>query len=56
LEKNTYTKAELICIYVKEKYGISYTVSGITAWLKKHGFTYKKPKGTPAKADPEKQE
>jgi transposase len=55
LEENTYTKAELICIHVREKYGVSYTVSGMTTWLKKHGFTYKKPKGTLAKADPEKQ-
>jgi transposase len=56
LEENTYTKAELICCYVEKTYGIKYTLSGITMWLKNNGFSYKKPKGTPAKADPEKQE
>ena len=56
LEENTYTKAVSICVYVKHTYYISYTVSGMTEWLKKHGFTYKKPKGTPSKADPEKQD
>lgn len=55
LEENTYTKAELICCYVEKTYGIKYTLSGITMWLKNNGFSYKKPKGTPAKADPEKQ-
>jgi transposase len=55
LEENTYTKAEAICFYVKQKYGINYTVSGITAWLKSNRFSYKKPKGTPAKANKEKQ-
>ena len=56
LEENTYTKAESICFYIKCKYGVSYTVSGMTMWLKNNGFSYKKPKGTPAKADPVKQE
>lgn len=56
LEKHTYTKAEAISIYVKQKYEVDYTVSGMTTWLQKHGFTYKKPKGTPAKADPKEQE
>ena len=27
------------------KYGINYSVPGITAWLKNNGFSYKKPKG-----------
>ena len=56
LEENTYTKAASICHYVEKIYGIKYTLSGITTWLKNNGFSYKKPKGTPAKADPEKQE
>jgi hypothetical protein len=40
---------------VKEKYEISYSVQGMTCWLKNHGFSYKKPQPTPSKADPEKQ-
>ena len=56
LEENTYTKAVFICNYIKRKYGVSYSLPGITTWLKNNGFSYKKPKGTPAKADPLKQE
>ena len=52
LDEVTYLKVSEICIYVQEKYGISYTVNGMTNWLKSNGFSYKKPKGTPAKADP----
>lgn len=55
LETNTYAKALEICGYIQETYGVSFTVSGLTKWLHAHGFSYKKPKGTPAKADPEKQ-
>jgi transposase len=56
LEDNTYLKVNQICAYVKEKYGVKYTVPGMTSWLHEHDFSYKKPKGTPAKADPLKQE
>jgi len=56
LEKTTYAKAKSICRYVKVKYGVKYSISGMTEWLKNNGFSYKKPKETPAKADPIKQE
>ena len=56
LENTTYMKASTICAYVYQKYNVQYTVSGMTEWLKSHNFSYKKPKGTPAKADPIKQE
>lgn len=56
LTDNTYMKASEICAYVQEKYGISFTVEGITKWLHRSGFSYKKPKGTPHKADPAKQQ
>ena len=55
LELDTYLKVEDICAYVKEKYGITYTVSGMTKWLHAHKFSFKKPKGTQTKADPIKQ-
>jgi transposase len=55
LEANTYIKAEHICIYIEQRFGVKFTVSGLTKWLENNGFSYKKPKGTPAKADPEKQ-
>lgn len=56
LETVTYLKVSAICAYVEETYGVTYTVSGMTDWLKGHHFSYKRPKGTPAKADPVQQE
>lgn len=55
LEAETYTKALEICSYVKETYGVSFTVQGMTHWLHRHGFSYKQPKGIPSKACLEKQ-
>jgi transposase len=55
LETVIYVKAQDICEYVQATYGVTYTVPGMTSWLKAHGFVHKKPKGTPAKADPERQ-
>lgn len=50
LEEQTYLKVCDICLHVLNKYRIKYTVAGMTSWLKNNGFTYKKPKGRPAKA------
>lgn len=55
LEANTYLKVEPICVYVQHTYGVTFSVSGMTKWLARNKFSFKKPKGTPAKADPEKQ-
>jgi transposase len=55
LSNHTYVKSFEICEYVKEKYGVKYTVSGMTGWLKNNGFSFIKPHGVPAKADQEKQ-
>lgn len=55
VESHTYRCVSEICAYVQMMYGIVYTVPGMTFWLHNHGFSYKKPKETPAKADPEKQ-
>ena len=56
LEEQTYLKVKEICAYVKAAYGVLFTVSGMTKWLKNNGFSYKKPKATPAKADSALQE
>ena len=56
LSNTTYTRVIDICAYVESSFGISYTVSGMTKWLKEHKFSYKHPKNVPAKADLEKQE
>ena len=36
---------------INERFGLTYTVVGLTHWLHRHGFSYKKPKGVPHKAD-----
>lgn len=56
LQAKLYTRVIDICAYVWKKAGVSYTVSGMTKWLDEHGFSYKQPKATPAKADTVKQE
>lgn len=55
LESKTYTKTKDICAYIYEKFGILYTISGMTKWLHNNGFSYKKPIGIPAKANHEAQ-
>jgi transposase len=55
LNEITYLHVNEICAHVEASYGISYSVSGMTKWLKAQGFRYKKPHGVPAKADAEKQ-
>lgn len=56
LSNTTYTRVIDICAYVETSFGVRYTVSGMTKWLKEHKFSYKHPKNVPAKADLEKQE
>lgn len=56
LQKTTYLHAKEICKHIKVKYGIDYTTSGITFWLKEHGFIYKQPIKVPGKLNPESQD
>lgn len=56
LSNTTYTRVIDICAYIEVTFGVRYTVSGMTKWLKEHKFSYKHPKNVPAKADLEKQE
>lgn len=51
LEQNTYPSTKEIIHYIKDTYGISYSQQGMHDWLLKHKFSYKKPKGIPAKAN-----
>jgi transposase len=55
LQEVTYLHTKDICRYVKAKYGIRYSRSGMNAWLKEHDFVYKAPLQVPGKLDPEKQ-
>jgi len=56
LQAMTYLYVKDICAYVKQTYGIVFSVSGMTDWLKRVGFRYKKPHGVPAKADAKAQQ
>jgi len=42
--------------YMKKKYRVVYSISGMTDLLHRIGFVYKKPKIIPGKADAEEQE
>jgi transposase len=55
LEQNTYPSTKEIIAYVRLEYGIPYTQQGMYAWLVQHNFSYKKPKGIPAKCDEQRQ-
>lgn len=55
LEKNLYEKVIEIIAYVKITFEVSYTISGMTDWLNRNGFSYKLPKGEPSKANADKQ-
>ena len=56
LDQTPYLRVSDICRYVEENFQVIYTVAGMTKWLHRHGFSYKKPKGTPSKADSKAQE
>jgi transposase len=56
LNEYTYKYVKEICYYVKRKYGVSFTISGMTKWLQTHNFRYKKVQPVPAKANPLRQE
>jgi transposase len=56
LETNNYVYAKDIMHYIENKYGVIYTIVGVTKLLYKLGFVYKKPKLVPAKLDADKQE
>lgn len=56
LESHIYLSTKEIIAYTKMMFGIEYTTSGITKLLKRMGFSYKKPKAVPGKADKKKQQ
>lgn len=52
----TYLHVASIVAHVAIKYAHNYSISGMTFWLKRHGFAYKKPKLVPGKADKNEQQ
>ena len=55
LSEITYLKVKEICAYVKAKFGIFFSRSGMTKWLHENRFVFKCPKKIPGKLDPERQ-
>jgi transposase len=55
LEEHAYLWAKEIVAYVEKTFSVTYSVAGMTAWLKAHGFSYHQPAVVPAKADAAKQ-
>jgi len=45
-----------IILFVKDKWGISFSIPGMNKWLHPHAFSFKKPKGFLHKANPKLQE
>lgn len=56
LEEHICLSSKQISHYVQAQFGKNYTVKGMTCLLHRLGFTYKKPKHLPGKADRQKQE
>ena len=54
VDKHTYHSAAAIAHYVEKTYKIKYAVKGMVHLLKRIGFTYKKTKLIPGKANAEK--
>jgi transposase len=50
-----HTTAQIIA-YVWARWQVFFTVAGMTKWLHRQGFSYKKPMGTPHKFDADKQQ
>ena len=56
LQGQLYMKAGDICESVANTLRVRYSVSGMTDWLKRHGFTFHQPAPVPAKANAEEQQ
>jgi len=55
LKINTHRTASSIVKHIQGKYGATFSLIGVTKLLHRLGFSYKKPKIIPGKADPAKQ-
>jgi|SRR6516165_2288765 transposase len=56
MAKQLYMTSRAVCDYVQKTFGHAYTPNAMTKLLKRLGFSYKKPKRFPAKADRTAQE
>lgn len=55
LKINTQRTASAVLKHIQKKYGVAFSMIGVTKLLHRLGFSYKKPKVVPGKADPDKQ-
>ena len=55
LSSRVYPTTQAVIEMVETRFGVRYTIGGMTSLLNRLGFSYKKPKGVPAKADFNKQ-
>ena len=56
LDLHTMPTAQAAISYIKKKYKVTYSTTGVTKLLHRLGFSYKKPKVIPGKTNPEKQD
>lgn len=56
LDEHIYLYVKDIANYVKLRWKLNFTISGMTTWLERHGFSYKKPAIVPGKADRDEQQ
>ena len=49
--KGLYTRAQEVQVFLEKQFGVYYSLSAVTAILKKPGFVYKKTMSIPGKAD-----
>lgn len=56
LDERVRPTAEAVCAWVKKQFGIDYSIEGMTHLLHRLGFSYKKTRHVPGKADAVKQE
>jgi len=56
LQEHTYVSSKEIKVYIEKTFGIRYTTEGVKNILYRLGFSYKRPKHIPGKADWEKQQ
>jgi len=55
LQRHIYLYVKDIIAYVQSKWSVAYSVPGMSNWLQRHGFSYKKPAIVPGKADEQQQ-
>lgn len=55
LDVTLYPDAKSVCDYVRQTYGVKFTVSGMTKLLHRLGFVYKQTKTVPSRADEQAQ-